>query len=97
MRHLIDEWIAKAKANRARTKAIEIIEESPNELTPFYPVSRPMGWDIESMEMGEITGAFRLIEREMDKATKGAKKATASAIRISNTIGMPPEVKMPPK
>jgi hypothetical protein len=97
MRHLIDEWVARAKAKKAGAEAVEILEKSPDEPAKFYSISSPMGWDMESMEMGEVTGAFRLIEKEMDKATRGAKKATASAMRISNTIGMPPEVKTTPK
>jgi hypothetical protein len=97
MRHLIDVWVARAKVKRAGTEAIEILEKSPEESSKFYSISSPIGWDMESAEMGEVTGAFRLIEKEMDKATKGAKKATASAIKISNTIGMPPEVKTTPK
>ena len=71
MRHLIDEWVARAKAKKAGADAIEILEKTPEEPSKFYSISSPMGWDMESMEMGEITGAFRLIEKEMEKIKQG--------------------------
>jgi hypothetical protein len=89
MRHLIEKWVARAKAKRAEAAAAEILERSPSEETPFYAEFQPITGAQEDMEMGEITGSFRLIEKAIDKATKETKEAVVAARRVSSTIGLP--------
>lgn len=97
MRRHIEEWIAKARARKAEKELIKKLsipnedwDSPPVDSSGFVALGKVLPGGVETMEMGEVTGAFQMVSDKIESVTEAVKETQDSAKRIINSIGVLP-------